>query len=285
MSDDIRQTAFALWHDGTAIVAIAALLFSLASLFVKLIMQTERQLSIIIIVLIFSLMGLLTTFSIIVFTSGQEHDGRQSLLALPPSAQRLCVLRGLLGAATVLLFYSSIQVLLLRDAVTLFFTSPLLALLLEWLIVPGGKPSLVAAGGCFAAVLGVAFISRGGGRLTQKTRYKAKLVCDHSLAPSSILMMILPQPRHRPRHGCRSIQRRSICGRPAIAATGRAERATVCAHPVLVPPRQHHMRRVIIFGHHLPFRTVCSGFESAEQRLAISLSHLLGTGFRTSSSE
>jgi drug/metabolite transporter (DMT)-like permease len=58
----------------------------------------------------------------------------ENLRSLVQRQVPLLVLRGALGAATSILYYQSIQMLRMNEAVTIFFTNPAMAALLDYLI-------------------------------------------------------------------------------------------------------------------------------------------------------
>lgn len=67
-------------------------------------------------------------------------------------AKVLAVMRGVLGATALVLFYQSMARLALKDAVTLFFTSPVWCALLERVFLPHDSPSLASVVACLLAV-------------------------------------------------------------------------------------------------------------------------------------
>eukprot|EP00200_Dunaliella_tertiolecta_P005834 CAMPEP_0202341690 /NCGR_PEP_ID=MMETSP1126-20121109/2573_1 /ASSEMBLY_ACC=CAM_ASM_000457 /TAXON_ID=3047 /ORGANISM="Dunaliella tertiolecta, Strain CCMP1320" /LENGTH=352 /DNA_ID=CAMNT_0048932535 /DNA_START=327 /DNA_END=1385 /DNA_ORIENTATION=- len=71
------------------------------------------------------------------------------------------VLRAVLGAGALVLYYLSIEYLPLKDAVTLFFCSPALAALAEWVINRESLSTSVIVGGTFT-ILGVFFVTQPG---------------------------------------------------------------------------------------------------------------------------
>ena len=73
---------------------------------------------------------------------------------------RHVVFRAVLGAITLAIFYLSIQELPLKDAVTLFFASPVIAAVIEWFAIPGDPPSMSAVIGCITTVVGVWMVSQ-----------------------------------------------------------------------------------------------------------------------------
>lgn len=69
----------------------------------------------------------------------------------------LLVLRGALGAATSILYYQSIQMLQMNEAVTIFFTNPAMAALLDW-IFNGRVARLGTIAGIVMAIGGVVLV-------------------------------------------------------------------------------------------------------------------------------
>lgn len=88
-----------------------------------------------------------------------------ALTPLPDSRSvfGLTILRAVLGSTALALFYLSIQQLPLKDAVTVFFTSPVIVAMLEWAVVPGDSPSIVTVIGCMLTVVGVWLVSQPAG--------------------------------------------------------------------------------------------------------------------------
>jgi len=72
---------------------------------------------------------------------------------------RLVVLRAVMGSITLALFYSSLMSLPLKDAVTLFFASPVISAIIEWVAIPGDPPSMAVVIGCMITVVGVWMVS------------------------------------------------------------------------------------------------------------------------------
>eukprot|EP00201_Polytomella_parva_P008642 CAMPEP_0175069310 /NCGR_PEP_ID=MMETSP0052_2-20121109/18128_1 /TAXON_ID=51329 ORGANISM="Polytomella parva, Strain SAG 63-3" /NCGR_SAMPLE_ID=MMETSP0052_2 /ASSEMBLY_ACC=CAM_ASM_000194 /LENGTH=523 /DNA_ID=CAMNT_0016336379 /DNA_START=146 /DNA_END=1717 /DNA_ORIENTATION=- len=72
----------------------------------------------------------------------------------------LTMLRAVLGAATISLYYASIANLPLEDAVALFFCSPVFAAVLEWIVFRTQVPNVYSLAGCTATVLGVFLLSQ-----------------------------------------------------------------------------------------------------------------------------
>lgn len=145
----------ALWGSGGAgLIAMAAFLFSCSSLCVKLLIM-RSEMPVFQITLVTSLLCLLGTSAVLIAQREALYSPGTTALVL-----RLTLLRGALGSVALALFYSSIQRLPLKDAVTLFFTSPVIVVLLEKVVVPGEPPSLASTGGCVATVAGVWLISQ-----------------------------------------------------------------------------------------------------------------------------
>jgi drug/metabolite transporter (DMT)-like permease len=111
----------ALWQ---LIITLSAIVCSTTALFIK---QLQGSVPAVQITLISSCLSwLLTTVWLLLV-----GENRRSLV------QRhvpLLVLRGALGAATSVLYYQSIQMLRNNEAVTIFFTNPALAALLDYLV-------------------------------------------------------------------------------------------------------------------------------------------------------
>jgi drug/metabolite transporter (DMT)-like permease len=70
----------------------------------------------------------------------------------------LLFVRGGLGAATSILYYQSIQMLQMNEAVTIFFTNPAMAALLDW-VINGKAARLGTAAGIALAIGGVVLVS------------------------------------------------------------------------------------------------------------------------------
>lgn len=119
-----------LWQSGEACVALAALLFSASSLFVKL---TSDSLSVLEICTLSSSGCAIA----VLFLLHSTHASYSSTTATSPLATRtilLVAIRAGLGATTILCYYAAIESIDIRDATALFFTSPLFALVLECLV-------------------------------------------------------------------------------------------------------------------------------------------------------
>jgi drug/metabolite transporter (DMT)-like permease len=82
-------------------------------------------------------------------------DLRGGLQTKISNCMMLTVLRAAFGALAMALFYCSIQRMALKDAVTLFFTSPVIAAILEKAVLAGETPSDLSSLGCLATVIGV----------------------------------------------------------------------------------------------------------------------------------
>ena len=145
----------ALWGSGGAgLIALAAFLFSCSSLCVKL-LTMRSEMPVFQITLATSLLCLLGVSALLLAQGEPLYSPGTTAIVM-----RLTIIRGALGSAALALFYSSIQRLPLKDAVTLFFTSPVIVVLLERMVVPGEPPSVASAGGCMATVAGVWLVSQ-----------------------------------------------------------------------------------------------------------------------------
>uniref|UniRef100_A0A7R9YXH1 EamA domain-containing protein n=1 Tax=Chlamydomonas euryale TaxID=1486919 RepID=A0A7R9YXH1_9CHLO len=110
-----------LWASGEACVALAAFLFSVSSLAVKL---TSDGLGVLQICTMSS-GGCAIALYLISRSAGAP------LLPQSPGMRWLVVGRATAGALTILLYYSAVEMSNLKDATALFFTAPLFCLLLE----------------------------------------------------------------------------------------------------------------------------------------------------------
>ncbi|WIA30496.1 hypothetical protein OEZ86_000580 [Tetradesmus obliquus] len=113
-----------LWSSGNFIITLAAIVCSAIALFIK---QLHGSVPAVQITLISSCISWLLTTAWLLLV-GEE------LRSLVRRQVPLLVLRGALGAATSILYYQSIQMLRMNEAVTVFFTNPAMAALLDYLI-------------------------------------------------------------------------------------------------------------------------------------------------------
>ena len=119
-----------MWDSGEACVALAAFLFSLSSLFVKL--GAGRLLS------VFAVCAFSSGGCAIILLLAAACTGTRLLPAQvssgPCSARRVHALvaaRALLGAATMICYYRAVSLVSIKDATALFFTSPMLTLVFD----------------------------------------------------------------------------------------------------------------------------------------------------------
>lgn len=141
-----------LWGDGLLLIALAAFTFSLSNLATKSITLHAE-------VPIFQLSGTVSAFCLMGMSTIVQFRG-EKLRPEHAHVLALCMLRGLLGAAAITLLYLSMQKLILRDAVTLFFTSPVMVAVGERLLRPHESPSPLAFMACLLTVLGVWLVSQ-----------------------------------------------------------------------------------------------------------------------------
>lgn len=92
-------------------------------------------------------------------TSALLFVTKTSVVASDSFSQALTLLRAALGAASLTLYYVSIEQLALKDAVTLFFCSPVIAAVLEWCI-RGDNINAGSMFGCLSTVLGVFLVTQ-----------------------------------------------------------------------------------------------------------------------------
>mmetsp|Transcript_16103 Transcript_16103/g.34843 ORF Transcript_16103/g.34843 Transcript_16103/m.34843 type:complete len:373 (+) Transcript_16103:124-1242(+) len=149
-----HQPFTCIWNSGTAVICIAAFLFSLGALGVKLLAQ-HGQLPVFEVAFVPSVFCLAGT-SALVYSSGHP-----SVVVPQPRIMMLTLLRGCLGAASLTLFYLSLSYLPLKDSVTLFFCSPAIAAVMEWLLMPSDSANnTVSIFGCLSTVVGVWLVSQ-----------------------------------------------------------------------------------------------------------------------------
>jgi drug/metabolite transporter (DMT)-like permease len=113
-----------LWHSGVVIITLAAIVCSTIALFIK---QLHGSVPAVQITLISSCLSWLLTTAWLLLVG-------ENWRSLVQRQVPLLVLRGALGAATSILYYQSIQMLRMNEAVTIFFTNPAMAALLDYLI-------------------------------------------------------------------------------------------------------------------------------------------------------
>ncbi|KAG2444339.1 hypothetical protein HXX76_001095 [Chlamydomonas incerta] len=148
---NVLNRAFdAFWNNGAILIAVAAFLFSVTGLSVKLIGNDLPTFQIVLVP------GLLCFAA----TSAVVTAYRPGPLASASAyVGGLTLLRGLLGATSITCFYLAIELLPLQDAVTLFFCSPVLAALLE-LAVTGESHGWAGAAATTCTVCGVVLVSQ-----------------------------------------------------------------------------------------------------------------------------
>lgn len=95
----------------------------------------------------------------LVLTSAIVHAYGLRVSARTYRVAGLTLGRGLLGAASIICFYASVQVLPLKDAVTLFFCSPVFASFFEWALLGESHGWAGLLGGA-ATITGVVLVSQ-----------------------------------------------------------------------------------------------------------------------------
>jgi drug/metabolite transporter (DMT)-like permease len=113
-----------LWHSGNFIITLAAFVCSTIALFIK---QLHGSVPAVQITLVSSCLSWLLTTAWLLLVGENWRSLFQRQVPL-------LALRGALGAATSILYYQSIQMLRMNEAVTIFFTNPAMAALLDYLI-------------------------------------------------------------------------------------------------------------------------------------------------------
>ncbi|KAG2485529.1 hypothetical protein HYH03_015700 [Edaphochlamys debaryana] len=141
-----------LWNNGPALIALASFCFSLTSLCVKLIGSDVPAFET---ALIGSCFCFTVTFLVCRYYAVQVRPPTWRLASL-------VLLRGLLGATSITFFYLAIDLLPLQDAVTLFFCSPVVAALLE-LLVLGESHGWAGAAATASTVAGVVLVAQPEG--------------------------------------------------------------------------------------------------------------------------
>ncbi|GAX75118.1 hypothetical protein CEUSTIGMA_g2562.t1 [Chlamydomonas eustigma] len=154
------------WSNGVFLISAAAFLFSCSSLCVKLLTKSS-SITVFQIMLYPSLICWLLT-SMLLALFDDLRSGLQFVLL--NRSMMLTVLRAAFGALAMTLFYISIQRMALKDAVTLFFTSPVIAAILEKALLAGGTPSDSSTWGCLATVVGVWMISQPDDLIQYRTQ-------------------------------------------------------------------------------------------------------------------
>ncbi|GLC38182.1 hypothetical protein PLESTM_000695700 [Pleodorina starrii] len=137
------------WDSGIALIATAAFLFSCTGLSVKLLGDEVPTFQVVLVPGIICFMAT----SVVVKISGLGVRNKSWRIS------GLTLLRGLLGATSITCFYLAIELLPLQDAVTLFFCSPVVAILLE-LLVTGESPGWAAAAATACTVAGVVLVAQ-----------------------------------------------------------------------------------------------------------------------------
>ncbi|GFR47023.1 hypothetical protein Agub_g8708, partial [Astrephomene gubernaculifera] len=146
----------AYWASGVALIATAAFLFSCTSLAVKLLGDEVPTFQVVLVPGVICFIA----NSVLVQLYGLSVRSKSWRIA------GLTLLRGLLGATSIICFYLAIDLLPLQDAVTLFFCSPVIAALLEPLLVPEPPGGVRAQGGwagaaaTAATVIGVVLVAQ-----------------------------------------------------------------------------------------------------------------------------
>eukprot|EP00775_Hariotina_reticulata_P014275 gene14275-14425_t len=137
-----------LWHSGNFIITLAAIVCSTIALFIK---QLHGEIPAVQITLASSCLSwILTTAWLFLVGENFASLFRQQV--------PLLFVRGALGAATSILYYQSIQMLHMNEAVTIFFTNPAMAAMLDWAI-NGKAARLGTAAGIVLAIGGVVLVS------------------------------------------------------------------------------------------------------------------------------
>ncbi|KAF5832118.1 hypothetical protein DUNSADRAFT_12129 [Dunaliella salina] len=145
------------WGHGVFIISSAAFILSLGTLGVKLLTGSHGE------------PGTMSPFqvaclpSIVCWFVCSVANGSdwKKLWGGSSTVMLYTILRAILGAGALVLYYLSIEYLPLKDAVTLFFCSPALAALAEWVINRESLSASVIIGGTFT-ILGVFFVTQPG---------------------------------------------------------------------------------------------------------------------------
>eukprot|EP00198_Chlamydomonas_reinhardtii_P012539 XP_001701876.1 predicted protein [Chlamydomonas reinhardtii] len=153
------------WGCGMATIATAALIFSVSSLFVKILEQSAHvppgE-----IILVQGLCCWCSTSVLLILEEKSVHSKTWRVAFLT-------LLRGFLGALSMACLYTSFQMLPLQDAVTLFFCSPVIAAVLELVVTRkwSGWASVAASLCTVAGVVLVAQSSVGSRHMTHSVEH------------------------------------------------------------------------------------------------------------------
>ncbi|KAL6757161.1 hypothetical protein V8C86DRAFT_2630387 [Haematococcus lacustris] len=150
--------AGSIWNSGIATIALAAFLFSVSSLYVKFLVPGVPPFEV---AFIPSVVCLLTT-STVVYGTGAPIFVKSAWVTF------LTLLRGVLGATSLVLYYLSLNLLPLKDAVTLYFCSPVISAFLEFTLL-GNSLTLGSLLGCTFTVAGVVLVTQPGGEAQEDT--------------------------------------------------------------------------------------------------------------------
>ncbi|GIL67344.1 hypothetical protein Vafri_20748 [Volvox africanus] len=139
----------AAWDSGVACVCAAALVFSFAALFVKLMGST---------IPVFEIVAFRSVSSFTVCAAYAHVAGIKPLFGRR-SNLRFLISRGLFGAAAMTTYYFSIKMLPLADAVTLFFLNPAITAVAAWAIMK--EPlGIRGVGGVLISLCGLVLLTR-----------------------------------------------------------------------------------------------------------------------------
>ncbi|GLI66985.1 hypothetical protein VaNZ11_011081 [Volvox africanus] len=139
----------AAWDSGVTCVCTAALVFSFAALFVKLMGST---------IPVFEIVAFRSVISFTVCAAYAHVAGIKPLFGRR-SNLRFLISRGLFGAAAMTAYYFSIKMLPLADAVTLFFLNPAITAVAAWAIMK--EPlGIRGVGGVLISLCGLVLLTR-----------------------------------------------------------------------------------------------------------------------------
>ncbi|GIL84985.1 hypothetical protein Vretimale_9838 [Volvox reticuliferus] len=140
---------FYAWDSGVACVCTAALVFSFAALFVKLMGST---------IPVFEIVAFRSVISFTV-CAAYAHAASIKPLFGRRANLRFLISRGLFGAAAMTTYYFSIKMLPLADAVTLFFLNPAITAVAAWAIMK--EPlGFHGVGGIIISLCGLLLLTR-----------------------------------------------------------------------------------------------------------------------------
>jgi drug/metabolite transporter (DMT)-like permease len=144
-----------LWNSGVACVALAAFTFSFIGLCTKLLDDSIP--SVHVTLLMGSISWCLTTLTLL--ATKLRSKRQQAPSKVPLSKALLLLLRGIIGAVNVSCLLTAMQLLPLQDAVPIYFSSGVVALLLEAALFrkPIGCAALL---GCLLTISGVALVGQ-----------------------------------------------------------------------------------------------------------------------------